>query len=56
MPNLIYYVKLKSHLSLYVCLSVCTFWHTDNSKVATSIEVEFAQNDSCVFEDYWIYF
>ena len=32
----IYYIKLKSHLSIR--LSVCTFWDTDNSAVSAQIE------------------
>ena len=45
----IYYIKLKS--CLCACLSVCTFWHADNSAVSAWIETGLAQNESCVFED-----
>ena len=50
----IYYIKLKSHLS--ICLSVCTFWHTDNSAMSAQIEMGLAQNESCVFEDHKVHF
>ena len=51
---LFYYIKLKSRLS--VCLSVCTFWHADNSAVSARIETGLARNESCVFEDDKVYF
>ena len=41
----IYHIKLKSHLS------ICTFWHTDNSPVSVRIEMDLARNESCVFEE-----
>ena len=46
----IYYIKLKSRLS------VCTFWHADNSAVSAQIEMELARNESCAFEDHKVCF
>ena len=39
-----------------VCLSVCTFWHADNSAVSVQIETGLDRNERCVFEDYKVYF
>ena len=38
-------------------LSVCLhFWYADNSAVFAPIETGLAQNESCVFKEYKVYF
>ena len=55
---LVYYIWLKSHLSIHlsVCLSVCSFSHTDNSAVSASMKTVLAQDESCVLKDNRVYF
>ena len=48
---LVYYIKLKRRLSVYL-----HFWHADNSAVCALIETRFAQNESCVFEEHKVHF
>ena len=42
----------KLSVSLFVCPSVCTFRHTDNSVPSVLIEIGLAQNESCVIGDH----
>ena len=53
--NLLYKAE-KPSVYLFVCLSVCTFWHADNSTMSVWIEMRLARNESCVFEDHKVYF
>ena len=46
----------KLSVSLFVCPSVCTFRHTDNSVPSVSIEIGLARNESCVIDDHRVYF
>ena len=51
--SFIYYVKLKTHLSV---LSVYFPHYIENSAVSTAIKMEFAWNKSCAFWNYKVYF
>ena len=53
--NLFFFLLHKAEKP-FVCLSVCNFWHADNSAVSARIEMGLARNESCVFEDHEVYF
>ena len=60
--SILYFITLHSMHLLYkaeklsVCLSVCTFWHADNSALSVRVETRLTQNESCVFEAHKVYF
>ena len=50
------YKAEKPSVCLSIRLSICTFWHADNSAMSARIATGLARNESCVFEDHKVYF
>ena len=53
---MIYYIKLKSRLSVCLSVPLPTFWHANNSAVFALIEMGLPRNESYVFKEHKVYF